>query len=66
LLGSASRRVSIELLTRFHCNVADSQQQDCFRLVLQSFGRTTCLSIRSAITCPLQGETNGAAQNENV
>jgi hypothetical protein len=41
-------------------------QQDCCDLVVQSFGRAAWLSIRSAITCPIQGEANGPAPNENA
>ena len=66
LLDSASMRASIELLTRSHYTLPIVPQQDCCDLVVQSFGRATWLSIRSAITCLIQGEANGPAPNENA
>jgi hypothetical protein len=65
-LDSASMRASIELLTRSHYTLPIVPQQDCCDLVVQSFGRAAWLSIRSAITCPIQGEANGPAPNENA
>jgi hypothetical protein len=56
LLDSASMRASIELLTRSHYMLPIVPQQDCCDLVV----------IRSAITCPIQGEANGPAPNENA
>jgi hypothetical protein len=59
-------RASIELLTRSHCALPIFPQQECCDFVVQSLGRISWLSIRSAITCPIQGETNGPAPNENA